>query len=112
MFLGSVMLFKTPDPALKVSLQVIIPVVLVCAAFFIIGVWLSIRAMGRRPATGDKGLIGQEGDARTEINRDGGSAFVAGAHWSAWSEATIPQGAKIKVVDVKGMKVKVEELRD
>ncbi len=112
MFLGSVMLFQTSDPALKVSLQVIVPVVLACAVFFIIGVWLSIRALGRKPVTGDKGLLWQEGEARTEITRDGGTAFVAGAHWEAWSNYTIPKGAKVKVVDVKGMKVKVEELRD
>lgn len=112
MFIGSVMLFQTPDPAMRVSLQVIIPVVLACAAFFIVGVWLSVRALGRKPVTGDKGLLWQEGDARTEITRDGGSAFVAGAHWEAWSNYTIPKGAKVKVVDVKGMKVKVEELRD
>jgi len=112
MFLGSVMLFKTPDPALRVSLQVIIPVVLVCAAFFIIGVWLSIRALRNRPAVGDKSLLGQEGDARTEITRDGGSAFVAGAHWTAWSDSAIPQGAKVRVIAIKGMRIKVEELRD
>lgn len=112
MFLGSVMLFQSPDPALRVSLQVVVPVVLVCAAFFIIGVWLSIRTLRSRPTTGDKGLLRQEGDARSEINTDGGSAFVAGAHWSAWSESAIPKGAKIRVVAVKGMKVKVEELRD
>ncbi len=112
MFIGSVMLFQTPDPAMRVSMQVIIPVVLVCAAFFIIGVWLSIRTLRTKPTTGDKGLLWQEGDARTEITRDGGSAFVAGAHWAAWSNYTIPKGARVKVVDVKGMKVKVEEIRD
>jgi len=106
------MLFQSPDPAARVSLQVIIPVVLVCAAFFIVGVWLSLRSLRKKPVTGDQGLLWQEGDARTEITRDGGSAFVAGAHWSAWSNYTIPKGAKVKVVDVKGMKIKVEELKD
>jgi len=72
MFLGSVMLFQTPDPAMRVSLQVIIPVVLVTAAFFIIGVWLSIKTLRTRPVSGDKGLLGREGDARTVVNKDGG----------------------------------------
>jgi len=107
MFLGSVMLFQSPDPAMKVSLQVIIPVVLVTAAFFIIGVWLSIKTLRTRPVSGDKGLLGREGDARTVVNKDGGSVFVDGTHWNAWSEAEIAQGAKIKVVEVKGMKLKV-----
>lgn len=107
MFLGSVMLFQTPDPAMRVSLQVIVPVVLVTAAFFIIGVWLSLRTLRTRPVSGDKGLLGLEGDARTTVNKDGGSVFVEGTHWSAWSDAEIAEGAKVKVVEVKGMKLKV-----
>ncbi|MBI5805458.1 nodulation protein NfeD [candidate division TA06 bacterium] len=110
MFMGSVMLFNSPDPAMRASLQVIIPVVLVTAAFFIIGVWLSIRTLRTKPFSGDKGLLGQEGDARTLVNKDGGSVFVEGTHWSAFSDEEIVQGSKIKVVEVKGMKLKVEKL--
>ncbi len=107
MFMGSIMLFNSPDPAMRASLQVIIPVVLVTAAFFIIGVWLSIKTLRTKPFSGDKGLLGQEGDARTLVNKDGGRVFVAGTHWSAWSEIEIPEGTKIKVVEVKGMTLKV-----
>ena len=110
MFIGSVMLFNSPDPAMRASLQVIIPVVAVTAAFFVIGVWLSLRALGRKPMTGDKGLLGREGDARTIINHDGGSVFVEGTHWNAWSDAEIAPGAKIKVVAVRGMRLKVEKI--
>jgi len=110
MFLGSVMLFQTPDPAMRVSLQVIIPVVLVTAAFFIIGVWLSIKTLRTRPVSGEKGLLDQEGDARTIINKDGGRAFVAGTHWSAVSELEIPEGKKIRVIAVKGMTLTVERI--
>jgi membrane-bound serine protease (ClpP class) len=107
MFIGSVMLFNSPDPALRASLQVIIPVVAATAAFFIIGVWLSIKTLRTKPVSGDKGLLGQEGDARTLVNKDGGSVFVEGTHWSAWSETEIAEGTKIKVLEVKGMTLKV-----
>lgn len=107
MFIGSVMLFNAPDPAMRASLQVIIPVVLATAAFFVIGVWLSIRTLRTKPFSGDKGLLGQEGDARTVVNKDGGRVFVAGTHWSAWSDNEIAEGTKIKVVEVKGMTLKV-----
>ncbi|MDO9392132.1 MAG: nodulation protein NfeD [bacterium] len=107
MFMGSVMLFNSPDPAMRASLQVIIPVVLVTAAFFLVGIWLSIKTLRTKPFSGDKGLLGQEGDARTLVNKDGGKVFVAGTHWSAWSETEIPEGTKIKVVEVKGMTLKV-----
>jgi len=65
MFFGSLYLFNSPDPALRTSLQVIIPIVLTTAAFFAIGAWLSLRTLGKKPVSGASGLIGQEGDART-----------------------------------------------
>jgi membrane-bound serine protease (ClpP class) len=112
MFLGSIMLFNSPDPAMRASLAVIIPVVLVTAVFFIIGIWLSLRSMRKRPVTGDVGLIDLEGDARTRIDRKGGRAFVAGAHWSAVSSSEIEEGSRIKVVDVKGMTLTVKKVEE
>ncbi|MFH1478109.1 MAG: nodulation protein NfeD [Verrucomicrobiota bacterium] len=109
MFMGSLMLFnQNPDPAMRVSLQVIIPVVLVTGAFFAIGIWLSLKAMIRRPVSGIEGLISQEGDARTAINRDGGTAFVAGAHWNAVADMDIAAGDRVRVVEVRQMTLKVE----
>jgi membrane-bound serine protease (ClpP class) len=111
MTIGSIMLFNNPDPALHASLQVIIPVVAVTGAFFIVGIYLSIRALRKRPASGGSALVGQEGDARTPIDAKGGRVFVAGAHWSAFSDAEIAEGTRIRVIAVKGMSLKVEEIR-
>jgi len=111
MTIGSIMLFNDPDPALHASLQVIIPVILVTGAFFIIGVALSVRAMRSRPVSGKGALVDREGDARTVVNRDGGRVFVEGTHWSAVSDEEIPEGRRIKVLGVKGMTLKVKELK-
>ena len=109
MVIGSLMLFNNnPDPAMRVSLQVIIPVVLITGAFFALGVWLSLKAMIRRPVSGAEGLVGQEGNARTAITRDGGTVFVAGAHWNAMADTEIPASCHVKVVAVKQMTLKVE----
>jgi membrane-bound serine protease (ClpP class) len=110
MFIGSIMLFDSPDPALRASLQVIIPVVAVIAIFFIIGVILSVAALTRKPVSGQPGLVGLEGDARTAITAKDGRVFVAGTHWSALSDAPIAEGARVKVVQVKGMTLKVEAI--
>ncbi|HTY08004.1 MAG TPA: NfeD family protein, partial [Candidatus Edwardsbacteria bacterium] len=99
---------NSPDPALHTSLQVIIPIVLATAAFFAIGAWLSVRSHGRKVVTGAAGLVGQRGDARTAVTKDGGRVFVAGTHWSAVADADIPQGAKVTVTGVQGMTLKVE----
>lgn len=111
MIIGSIMLFNDPDPAMHASLQVIIPVIFVTAAFFAVGVVLSIRALRKRPTIGGVALVGQEGDARTPITRNGGRVFVAGTHWTAFSDADIPEGRNIRVVAVKGMTLKVEEVK-
>jgi membrane-bound serine protease (ClpP class) len=111
MTIGSIMLFNDPDPALHASLQVIIPVILVTGAFFAIGVVLSIRSLRKRPSSGGGALVGQEGEARTPINTDSGRVFVAGAHWTAFSSANIAEGKRIRVVEVKGMTLKVEEVK-
>jgi membrane-bound serine protease (ClpP class) len=111
MTIGSIMLFNDPDPALHASLQVIIPVVLVTGTFFIVGIYLSIRALRRKPASGGSALVGQEGDARTPIDAKSGSVFVAGAHWNAFSDGEIAEGKRVRVVEVKGMSLKVEEIR-
>ena len=107
MFIGSIMLFNAPDPALRASMSVIVPVVVATGAFFAAGVWLSIRSQGRKPATGAAGLVGMEGDARTPVDAQGGTVFVAGTHWNAVSQAEIPQGTKVTVVEVKGLVLRV-----
>jgi len=66
--------------------------------------------MIRRPVSGAEGLVGQEGDARTAITRDGGTAFVAGAHWNAVADTEIPSGRRVKVVAIKQMTLKVEAM--
>ena len=111
MIIGSIMLFNDPDPALHASLQVIVPVVLVTGAFFIVGVYLSIRSLRKKPTTGGEALVGQEGDARTPVDGKGGRVFVAGAHWNAFSDGQIAEGKRVRVVEVKGMSLKVEEIR-
>ena len=109
MFIGSMMLFQAPDPALRVSLQVIIPAVLATGAFFVLGIGLALKDMRRRTVVGDKGLLNQEGDARAPVGPNGGTVFVAGTHWNAVAGTDIPQGAKIRVVEVKDMTLTVEQ---
>jgi len=107
MFIGSLMLFDYENPAMRVSLRVIIPVVLAMGLFFLAGTWLSIGALVRKPVSGAAGLIGEKGDARTDVDGNGGSVFAAGAHWNAVSQAPISAGSKIVVTGVDGMTLRV-----
>jgi membrane-bound serine protease (ClpP class) len=108
LILGSLMLFESPSPFLRLSLSIILPAAIVTAAFFILTFRLAYRAHKRKPVTGTEGLIGLECVAKTDIRPDGGTVLLHGEFWAAYSDSFIPKGEKVVVEDVKGLKVKVK----
>jgi membrane-bound serine protease (ClpP class) len=106
MVIGSVMLIDSPLPGLRISWAVIVPVVALSALLFIITVTLAVRVHRQKADTGMEGMLGLEGEARTEIHASG-RVFVHGETWSAWSEEPIAQGDRVKVAAVQGLKLKV-----
>jgi membrane-bound serine protease (ClpP class) len=108
--LGSIMLFESPVPYLRASLIVIIPTVLVTAAFFIFALTMAIKAQMAKPATGSEGLVGETGVARTRLDPEG-KVFVHGEFWNAYTDGTIEEGEKIRVLKAEGLRVKVEKLK-
>lgn len=112
MLLGSLMLFESPEPFLRASLKVIIPSVIVTAIFFTLTIALIVKAYKRKPQTGAEGLIGAEGEARTDILENGGQVFVHGEIWSAWSAKPIKPGEKIVVDNLENLKLKVSPLKN
>lgn len=109
MFIGSVMLFDYGATGLRVSMQVIVPVILAVGLFFLLGTWLSIQALVRRPVSGATSLVGAKGEARTNIDANGGRVFMAGAYWNAVSEEPIAAGRRIMVKSVTGMTLRVAQ---
>ncbi|MDP1758296.1 MAG: nodulation protein NfeD [Thermodesulfovibrionales bacterium] len=109
MLLGSLMLFESPGPFMKLSLFLILPAVIVTALFFTVVVGLAYRAYKRKPVTGSEGLVGMEGIANTDIARDSGIVLLHGEIWSAYSDETISKSEKIVVESVSGLKVKVRK---
>jgi len=108
--LGSIMLFDAPVPYLRASLSVIIPTVVVTAAFFIFALTMAIRAQLAKPATGSEGISGETGVARTRLDPEG-KVFVHGELWNAYSDERIEEGEKIRVLKTDGLKLKVERLK-
>ena len=108
LFLGSLMLFNSPDPALRVSLTVIIPAVAVISLFFVAIIALVVKAHMQKSYTGSEGMAGERGEAVTDVHEDG-RIFVKGEYWNAFSDKRIEKGKIIQVVTVEGLKLKVEE---
>lgn len=110
MVLGSIMLINSPIPELRPSLNFIIPVAIGLSLIFIFLIMLVVRAHSRKVMTGKEGLIGEIGTAKTDLNPEG-KVFVHGELWHAEAEENIPQGSKVKVIEVKnGLKIKVTKV--
>jgi membrane-bound serine protease (ClpP class) len=102
------MLFESPNPALRLSWKVLLPTVILTSSFFLVTAGLAFKAYRRKPTTGTEGLIGMEGIAETEIAPEG-KVFVHGERWDAFSDETIPRGAKVIVLEVRGLTIKVRK---
>jgi membrane-bound serine protease (ClpP class) len=110
--LGSLMLFESPLPFLRVSLAIIVPAAIITALFFVLTFRMVYKAHKRKPVTGGEGLVGMEGIAKSDIGPSGGMVQVHGEFWSAWSDDAIAKDNKIIVESVSGLKVKVKRTRN
>jgi len=105
---GSLILFESEIPFLRLSWEVIVIVVIIIAAFFIFLLSLGIHAQFRKKATGKEGIVGEIGIAKTDIKPSGGTILVHGEFWNAVSDKTIKKDSRVKVVEVTDMVLKVE----
>jgi membrane-bound serine protease (ClpP class) len=108
LFLGSLMLIESPTDYMRISLSVIIPAVLVSAAFFIFAVTMAIKARITKPTTGMEGLLGETGVAVTPITPEG-KVSIHGEYWNVISDEPIQAGEKIQVTEMKDLKLKVKK---
>ena len=107
--LGSVMLFDAPELDLRVSWRVIIPTVAITAGVFLFMIGAGVRALRARSVVGAPALLGQVGIAREALAPEG-QVQVQGELWRAVARGTpVEPGARIRVVDVKGLTLTVEK---
>ena len=108
LFLGSLMLFEGGAPGVRLPWQVLIPTVVMVSGFFIVIAGLGFRSQMSKPKTGGKGLIGDIGVAKTRLEPEG-KVFVHGELWNAVADGTIESGAKVRVIGLDDLTLKVEE---
>jgi len=109
LLLGSLLLFDSPEPALRVSFKVMIPTLGIVSAFFVFIVSLVVKAQMGKKHTGLDELIGAEGIAVTDIYHTG-KTFIRGEYWDAWSEHPVAKGKQVRVERIAGMKMQVMEI--
>ncbi len=109
LLLGSLMLFEGDGPYAKLSLQVLIPTLVVVSAFFVTVATLAFKAQVAQPRTGGSGMKGEVGRVKNRIDPDG-KVLVHGELWYARAKEPIEEGAQVRVVAVDKLVLEVEPL--
>jgi membrane-bound serine protease (ClpP class) len=107
--LGSLMLFKTTEGQMGISLQILITTVLVISAFFILIISLAVKAYRRKPQTGGQGILKEVGRVQQKISPGHpGKVFVHGEIWNAISDETCEPGDIVEVMGLEHLLLKVK----
>jgi membrane-bound ClpP family serine protease len=70
-------------------------------------IWLFFRWRNVRSITGAESLVGSIGTATTPLNPEG-QVRVRGQVWQATSSEDVPKDAKVRIVEVEGLRLRVE----
>jgi membrane-bound serine protease (ClpP class) len=107
LLLGSLMLFEGSTPGMKLSLQVLLPTIILISGFFVAVAGLVFRAQISKPSTGSGGLLGEIGIVRKALTPEG-KVFVHGELWNARARQSLEEKTKVRVVKVVNLTLEVE----
>jgi membrane-bound serine protease (ClpP class) len=106
MVLGAILLVEGP-PELRISLGTAIGVTLPFALITLFLLTLVIRARSNKVVTGRAGMIGEVGEAHTDLD-PAGRVFVHGEFWEAVATTPVAAGSRVRIMEVDGLRLKVE----
>ena len=107
LILGALMLVDGPIPEMRVNVwtAIVVSVPLGMIAIFLMS--LVLKARKNRVTTGSEAMVGEIGIARTVVGPEG-KVFVHGEIWNASAKGEIPEGSRVRVSAVQGLRVVVE----
>jgi membrane-bound serine protease (ClpP class) len=113
LLVGALVLFNSPTtpPALRVSPWLAVGVSIFTAATFGFMVSFAIRAQRVPVRTGQESLVGRVGVVREALDPRG-TVQLGGELWTAElvdSEPALNRGSRVKVVEIKGLTIKVKK---
>jgi membrane-bound serine protease (ClpP class) len=109
LLLGSLMLFEGTSPDMKLSLQVLLPTIILISGFFIGVAGLVFRSQVSKPSTGSMGMVGEIGMVKKALTPEG-KVFVHGELWNARAKAPLEVGVKVRIVKVVNLILEVESI--
>lgn len=107
MVVGALLLINSPLTGAGVSLGTALGATIPFALLSVFLMTLILRSYKWKYAVGVEALVGQTGEV-TEAIDGRGMVFVGGELWRAAARDKIPRGARIRVVKVDGLTVRVE----
>ena len=107
MIFGGLFLVDGPIPEMRVKFVTAAVVSVPIGIIAIFLMTLVLRARRNRVVTGQEGMIGEIGVARTALGPDG-KVFVHGEIWNAVARKAIGEGARVRVAGVDGLHLIVE----
>jgi membrane-bound serine protease (ClpP class) len=105
--LGAMILVKSPWPQARIHFPTAMSVALPLAAITVILLRFAIYAKRRKAVTGEEGMVGLVGTARTDLDPEG-EVLVRGELWGARAALRISQGTRIRVREIDGLILVVE----
>ena len=108
-FLGSIMLIDSDDPAMQISKMILYPTLGMTFLFSIGSIYLAKKAHQLVTTTGMEGLLGEIGVVKETLNPEG-RVLIHGEMWKAESDTVISDGEKVSVEVVKGLKIQVRKV--
>jgi membrane-bound serine protease (ClpP class) len=102
------MLIDSPYSFMRVSVEIIIPIVIATSLVTLFLVGAVVKAHRKKSLVGREGLIGEIALAETEIDPRG-QVSVHGEIWKARSNQHIRKGERLKIVDLDHLELIVEK---
>ena len=107
--LGSIMLIQKESflEFAVISWEIIVTTIVLTVLFFAFAIGMGIKAQRKKPTTGMQGIIGETGEAMSDL-RPEGSVKIHGEIWNAVSlDGVIKRGTKITVAEADKLVLKV-----
>jgi len=107
MIFGALFLVDGPIPEMRVRFLTAAAVSIPIGLIAVFLMTLVLRARRNRVTTGQEGMIGEIGVARTALGPEG-KVFVHGEIWNAVAKKAIDEGTRVRVAGVEGLHLIVE----
>ncbi len=108
-FLGSMMLIDSDDPALQISRAILYPTLGLTVALSVGIIALATRTRNLKKSGGEEGMVGEVGVVKETLNPKG-VILVHGELWEAECQGEIKEGNSVRVDSVEGLKIKVSQV--